>query len=205
MARGNKNTAYGLVAVGLIIVVIALTCMMLNSDDKLCASGTRRKSKTVKWPWVPDDFNGPMYLAPPGFLSGSTEQPPSRVDGPPMRLLKNQYQCPETFTGCWSGCDYPIPGARECPYYHASRSATPASAGPYGWGAYYLKGSPYSPQGYPGYTKKETLRANSRLGIPRTFSPIDSCKVGYDYGVYSNNACIPYMSTKEGPASLIDY
>jgi len=203
--------AYSIVAIGLIIVVIALTCMLLNKNESIyCANKARASETNVKWPWIPDDFNGPLYLAPPGFLSGSTEQQPQLVDGRPMRLLKNQYQCPDAYMGCWSGCDFPMKGthSRACPYYHGKKATVPAAGkihSPAEWGAYYLKGTPYSPQGYPGYTKESTRVANSRLGIPRTFSPIDSCKVGYDYGLYSSNACLPFLSTKKGPQSIIDY
>lgn len=156
MARRDTKTAYGIIAVGLVILVAALTCMLLNKKDTLCG----RPSAVVKWPWTPDDYNGSIYLAPPGHYSGSTEEPPQVV-----------------------------------------------RAGAGQWGAYFLDGSPYSPQGYPDFTRETTLEANpparaaSRLGEPTAFSPIESCMVGYDYGIYSGNSCLPYMTG----GSLVDY
>lgn len=81
MARRDKKTAYILVAIGLIIVVTALSCMMINSDDKICGKkrAARRKSR-------------------------------------------------------------------------------------------------------------------SRIGEPRVFAPTSSCKIGYDYNIYSNTGCLPYMA-----------
>lgn len=192
MVKKTNQLAYAIFAGILIVVVIFLTCMMMND----------KKTKNVKWPWIPDDFNGPMYLAPPGFLSGSDEEPPNVVRTKPMRLLKNQYQCPDSYMGCWSGCDYPISKmhSRECPYYHSKKAGNPEK-----WGAYMTNGTPYSPQGYPGYTYEETRIANSRLGPPRVFSPINSCKVGYNYGIYNNNGCLPFMTTDKGIESIIDY
>ena len=59
MSRRDKNMAYGIIAVGLIVLVVALTCMLLNKKDSFCST---KKSSLVKWPWVPDDFNGPIYI-----------------------------------------------------------------------------------------------------------------------------------------------
>ena len=167
MARRDTKTAYGIIAVGLIILVAALTCMLLNKKDTLCSTAAR-PSAVVKWPWIADDYNGAMYLAPPGHYSGSTEEPPQVV----------------------------------------------RAGGAGQWGAYFLDGSPYSPQGYPDCTREATREANpwarayypparaaSRLGEPTAFSPIESCMVGYDYGIYSGNSCLPYMTG----GSLVDY
>lgn len=83
MARRDKNTAYILVAFGLLVVVVALSCMMMNNDDKICSAPLAARHK-----------------------------------------------------------------------------------------------------------------ANSRLGEPRTFTTTRSCRLGYDYNIYSNAGCLPYMSHK---------
>ena len=41
MARRDTKTAYGIIAVGLIILVAALTCMLLNKKDTLCSTAAR--------------------------------------------------------------------------------------------------------------------------------------------------------------------
>lgn len=208
MSHKDNRTANLIMAFGLIFLVTVLSCMCMKSSTNNTNSCSTKKSSRVKWPWIPDNFNGPIYPAQPPYLSGSDEEPPNQIVDSPTYLIKNKYQCPCVKSGCWSGCPRGHHHHRSCPYYHHSQRA---GAQQYKWGAYYLDGSPYSPEGYPDYTKEATIRANmmprsaSRLGAPVSFSPIESCRVGYDYGVYNANGCIPYWSGEQGPVSMIDY